>query len=263
MDQPEWRAASQKDDTHDALLDILLGIPSILELSDQICYSMSTLCDAALAKQRLITRHCRIENQLRNWYHRLQSHGSEDLFLIEQRVAIGQSLLEGNPELVGTFSGSVRFLNGYIFELVLLYWFGSLLLYTSMARAYKQLQLSMGDSSPNNMITDRLNTLKEVEAVADSLAEKVCQTIEFCERPSVGAPGFQIVLPPLWAAQQFYDGRSSQKFRWCQMVVKALEKKGFLSGSVIASCSHQKYADIAESVQNTKSNLPSATFITP
>jgi hypothetical protein len=106
----------------------------------------------------------------------------------------------------------------------------------------------MEDGSSNNMITDGHNTLKDVEAVADSLAAKVCQTIEFCERPSAGAPEFQMVLPPLWAAQQFFDGRSPQKFRWCQMVIKTLEKKGFLSGSIIESCSHQKYADIAESL---------------
>jgi hypothetical protein len=199
--------------------------------------------------RRLIARHRQIQEQLLNWYLRLQSQGSEDLFHIEPRAATGHSLLEDNLELAGTFSGSVLFSSGYIFELHLLYWFGSLLLYTSMARVYKQLKLSTGDGRSNNMITDWHNKLKQVEGVADSLAVKVCQTIEFCERPSIGAPGFQVVIPGLWAAQQFFDGRSPRKFRWCQIVIKALEKKGFLSGSVIASVSHQEYADIAESLK--------------
>jgi hypothetical protein len=213
---------------------------------------MRPLCDADLTAQRVIARHREIQEKLLHWYGTLQSQEGESLFKIEPRVATGYSLLEEYPELACTFSGGVVFLNGYIFELLLLYWFGSLLLYTSMARVYKQLQLSKGDGTFNSMITDRHNPLKDVEDVAESLATKVCQTIDFCERPSVGPPGFQIVLPGLWAAQQYFDGRSTRKFRWCQTVTKALEKKGFLSGSAVAFCSHQKYAAIAESLMKAR-----------
>lgn len=211
----------------------------MLELSDQTCQSLGSLSDGDLAKKRLIASHYIIQDELLSWYGRLQSHTDEPLFNIKPTVGTGYSLLPEYPE-VGVFSGSIIFLNGYIFELLLLYWYGSLLLYTAMAQVYRQVQ--------HNEIGYRYHTLNDVERLADNFATKICQAVEFCEKPSVGPPGFQIILPGLWAAQQFFDGRSPQKFRWCREIIKALEKKGFLSGSVIAHVSHQNYADMAESI---------------
>jgi hypothetical protein len=179
----------------------------------------------------LIERHHEIQNQLLGWYLRVENQATEPLFVIEPRAATGRSLLEDNPELVGTFSGGVLFSNEYMFESLLLYWFGCLMLYTSMARVYKKLHPSgtEGIMRLTDITANGQDALKGVEGVADSIATKVCQTIEFCQRATISAPGFQTILLGLWAAQQFFDGRSPRKFRWCQMIIQALQKDLYLT----------------------------------
>jgi hypothetical protein len=249
LDRPEWRVASQTGDRHDELLDILLSIPSILELSDHLCCSSTRSCHTHSVKQQLIERHRKLQLRLLEWYRTLPDQESEDLYRVDSTVVTGLSLLENSPELAGIFSGSVIFSSEYIFELLLIYWFGSVLLYASLARVLEQLPIGTTHGNCNDRIAGENSELKEVERGGDYFATKICQTIGFCERPSVGAAGVQIVIPGLWAAQQFFEGRSPRKFHWCRMVIKGLEAKGFQSGGVIASVSHQKYADIAESLK--------------
>jgi hypothetical protein len=255
LNQTEWLAASQKEDKYDELLDILLGIPSILELSDQMTSSEATPTDAETGKRLLHERLHETRRQLLNWYWRLQNQECEPLFLVDLRVSTGYSLLGGNPELIGTFSGGILFSDEYVFELLLLYWFAWLMLHASVAREYRSSdQFLTGStmpltSEPDDIAAEGCGTLKEIESAADDSAKKLCQTIAFCEKPTVDVPGFQLMLPGLWAALQFFDGRSSTKFRWCQMIFKELEKKGFMLGNVVAAVSPQRFADLAETLR--------------
>ena len=143
---------------------------------------MSLPYDENPGKQLLIDGYDKIRSQLLDWYFRLQNHESAPLFQIESSAS--QFLLNDNPELAGIFPGIVVFSNGYVFELLSIYWYGSLLLYTSMARVYTQLQLLRTDGCSNKVIAD--DKVIEAETMADNLATKVCQTVEFCQQPSVG-----------------------------------------------------------------------------
>lgn len=256
MNQSEWLAASEKEDKYDELLDIVLEIPLIIELSDQMTPSETTPTDAKTGKRRLLHERLReTQSQLLSWYWRLQNQESEPLFLVDLRVATGHSLLRDNPELIGTFSGGIIFSDEYVFELLLLYWFAWLMLYASAVREYRSSNKFMTETTMqltgelDNIAVEGRRTLQEMESAADDSAQKLCQTIAFCEKPTVGTPGFQLMLPGLWAALQFFDGRSSSKFRWCQMIFKGLEKKGFMLGSVVAAVSPQQFADLAETVR--------------
>ena len=240
---------------------------------DQVSCSTNVPGVADLARQRLNGRIDEVQIELLDWYWRVQNQeGSETLFLVESMAAPGLSLLVDEPELVGTFSGSVIFSNHYNFELILLYWFGCIVLYTSVARVYEQLYPSVaerasrlaGDSA--SMTSEGYDVLGGIESTADQFATRVCQTIAFCERSTIGYAGFQLMLPSLWAAQQFFYGRSARKVRWCQMIHKGLQKKGLMFGNVIATVTHQQYADRAKELRHCttrESTYPSGRYRQP
>jgi hypothetical protein len=200
-----------------------------------------------------------VQIQLLGWYWKLQNEeGCGNLYRIESLTASACSPLEDEPYLRGTFSGSVNFSDEYHFELMMIYWFGCIMLYTSIARVHKLLYpgvlqgiLRLADE-PENMTGENYDARREIERTANLFATRVCQTIAFCERSNAGPSRFQITLPGLWAAQQFYRGRCDRKFRWCQMISNALQKKGLMFGSITASVSQQEYVERSERLHLNK-----------
>lgn len=233
---------------------------------DQVSCSVDVL-GAAGTRQRLNRRIDEVQSQLLDWYWRVQNQeGRANLFVVESMIAPGLTLLEDEPELVGTFSGGIIFSNYYNFELIMLYWFGCIMLYTSMTRAYKQLYPSVVERALKlaglsaSMTSEGFDVLGGIELTADHFAMRACQAIAFCERSTIGYAGFQLMLPSLWAAQQFFYGQSARKVRWCQMIHKGLQKKGLMFGNVIATVTQQQYVDRVKELRHCtarKSTYPS------
>jgi hypothetical protein len=228
-----------------------MGIPSILELSDKMTCYVRARYDVEPVKRQWYEWLHRMRIRLLDWYCRLHTQEVEPLFLLESGTATGSSLLQDNPELIGTFSGSVLFSNEYFFEMLLLYWIGWIMIYSSITTVYNSMtertMRLINDS--DNITTQGCDALKEIELTAEYSAEKLCQAVAFGEKPAVGAASFQIMLPGLWAAQQYFAGRSSRKSRWCQMVAKGLEKKGFMLAPFVTTISPRGFLEMAEALR--------------
>lgn len=265
--RPEWRAISQKGEAYDELLDILVCIPTILELSDREDSSTYTPSEPAIVMEQLLDWSYTTEEELLNWYWGVQNNEQVPLFWVDNRPPEHQSLLDEDSDLIGTFPEAVLFSNPYTTQLMLLYWCASVILYPSMAQMQHKLRslealekplssLDLNDTSRDRRLhsttvgssprRSRARELKEIESTGDYFATKVCQSMAFCAKHTTGALGFQAALSRLWAAQQFFDGRSNRKFRWCQMALKNFKKQGFGLGTAIGELSHKQYADIGK-----------------
>jgi hypothetical protein len=66
-----------------------------------------------------------------------------------------------------------------------------------------------------------------LQKTGDYYATKICQSSASLK----GGYGFQIVMVPLWAAQQFYDICQDSRYDWCQTVLRNFGAAcGFVSG---------------------------------
>lgn len=178
------------------------------------------------------------------------------MFWIEKRPSTCHPLLVEHPELMGAFSGSLHFPNEYVFESLLLYWFGWLLLYESIPHIYREPQHSTGQSDlrytgldDSTIISAGHGLPDDIETSAASSAEKLCQAVEFCLKPTCGAAAFQVILPALWATLQFYSSRPPLRKRWCQMIFKACEERGLILGGIVNNVKFRNFSDIAEAVR--------------
>jgi hypothetical protein len=155
-------------------------------------------------------------------------------------------MLDDDCDLKDIFDDTVDFPNIYLTQLVLAFWCGLVILYTEMIRLHRKLQSLRSDSEAVQDSTLLVNQsdIEQLEKAGNHFAAKICQAIPACYTDATGNLGIQIALSPLWSAQQFYEGRSLQKYAWCQMVLKSFRKRGFGMGASIMNLSHKQYADI-------------------
>lgn len=106
-----------------------------------------------------------------------------------------------------------------------------------------------GNNDDSTVLSGGHDLLKDIETSAARSAEKLCQAVEFCLKPSCGAAAFQVIMSALWATQQFYSGRSLVRMRWCQMIFKACEERGLTFGGIVKTVDFRKFLDIAETVR--------------
>lgn len=78
----EWILVSDQQENYDDLLNILILIPSILELSGHLMSSTYSPCEADPATRHVLDLFHTNEYRLLEWYWQLQNQQGEPLFLI-------------------------------------------------------------------------------------------------------------------------------------------------------------------------------------
>ncbi|EED21594.1 hypothetical protein TSTA_088300 [Talaromyces stipitatus ATCC 10500] len=264
--KPEWRGLS--DTPYDLLLDILLRLTSLLSRADQI-ETMATKGDetgAAEAAQRLMWRCHSLRDELVTWYADFQTKETGPLFYLEPEEQ--HPYLDPDSELNGVFPDSVTFQTPYIAQLLLLYWYGEVIVHGAMSIAHRYLwgqsptnpessgttpSSTASPSTTASVTTEKLTearqqmtmlegeTLANIEIIGEYFAAKICQAMAGCGRNSLQGYGFQTAMVPLWAAQQYYLDRSTRKYLWCRTVLMNFSRKGFVVAQNLGSLALSQY----------------------
>ncbi|CRG89704.1 Nitrate transporter [Talaromyces islandicus] len=243
--KPEWRGLS--DAPYDRLLDILVRLPSLLAKADQID---STTVPESLdisTVQRLLKKCHALRDELIFWYAEFQSKEASPLFYLEPEEQ--HPYLEPGSDLQDVFPESVKFQSAYIAQMLLLYWYGEVVVHSVMSHMHRHIREKLQNTTikSEDTVADSQqqqrphDTIADVETVGDYFASKVCQAMAGCGRNPLQGYGFQIAMVPLWAAQQFFLTRSTRKYIWCQTVLVNFGTKGFVLAQSLGSLPLRQY----------------------
>lgn len=226
----EWRNLS--DTPHDVLLDSLICIPGLLETTDDIL-SSSRLgkVDVAGIDKFLSFWHA-IHVLLTQWYVAYKDQELEGLYECGPLAPESHPYLDAEkPHLYSMFPQYIYFRDTYVAQNMLMYWFGQLVVHTSMVQLYdarkKHGTRLNSDAFPSEYKGVHKTSREKLQKSGDYYATKICQSASSLK----GGYGFQIIMVPLWAAQQFYDICQDPRYDWCQTVLRNF---GVISGFVSA-----------------------------
>ncbi|CRG92419.1 hypothetical protein PISL3812_09478 [Talaromyces islandicus] len=233
--QPEWQGLSETP--HDHLLDLLVFIPGLLEKSDRVITTGDesrgiNKVDLFLVND-LLGCWLAVHHRLTNWYFEFDAQESEGLFKTGPLKPNSHPYLEGNTELHAVFPQVISFKDTYIAQVMLLYWFGQVIVHTATTKLYgireKHKASINAKYVPQNYKKVHNETMQDAEKMGEYYATKICQSIASLK----GGYGFQIAMVPVWAAQQFFHvSGDAKKFLWCREVLKGFGKVG---GFVLAA----------------------------
>jgi hypothetical protein len=238
--KPEWRGLS--DAPYDQLLDILVRLPSLLAKADQIESSAADDNDNTAAAKKLLYKCYALRDELVSWYEGFQSKETEPLFYLEPEEQ--HPYLDPESDLNDLFPESVTFQTPYIADILMLYWYGEVLVHSVMSHVHQYLWDRAQNNRTSSQATQQLvdeEIILNTETVGEYFASKICQAMAGCGRNSLQGYGFQIALVPLWAAQEYYFSRSPQKYMWCRTVLTNFSTKGFVLAQNLGSLPMRQY----------------------
>ncbi|KAE8554411.1 hypothetical protein EYB25_002950 [Talaromyces marneffei] len=261
--KPEWRGLS--DTPYDLLLDILVRLTGLLSKAEHIDSMAASGLEAGAtaAAQKLMWKCHALRDDLVTWYADFQTKETGPLFYLEPEEQ--HPYLDPDSDLNDIFPDSVTFQTPYIAQLLLLYWYGEVVVHSAMSTAHRHLwgpspstetpspASSSSPSTTSSVTTERLTearqqmtmlegeTLANIETIGEYFAAKICQAMAGIGRNSLRGYGFQIGMVPLWSAQQYYLNRSSRKYMWCRTVLMNFGRKGFVVGQSLGALAYRQY----------------------
>lgn len=240
----EWQNLS--DTPHDVLLDSLICIPGLLEATDNILSStQSGKVDIAGIDELLSFWHA-IHVRLSQWYVTFEDQELEGLYECGPLGPKSHPYLDAEKlHLYSMFPQVISFRDTYVAQNMLMYWFGQLVVHTSMVQLYvarekHQNRLNSG-AFPSEYKGIHKTLRERLQQTGDYYATKICQSTASLK----GGYGFQIVMVPLWAAQQFYDICQDPRYDWCQTVLRNFGAAcGFVSAEALGFLKPTQYPGI-------------------
>lgn len=249
----------------------MLRLTSLSSEADQIEILASTGDEngAIEAAQNLLWKCHALRDELVAWYANFQSRESNPLFTLEPEEQ--HPFLEPGSDLNSVFPSSVKFHSPYVAQMLLLYWYGEVVVHSAMSTAHRYLlatnsgaaapessgtspSASASPSTTVSVTTDKMaearqqmnigegETLANIETIGEYFAAKICQAMAGCGSSNqLQGYGFQIAIVPLWAAQQYYYLRSPRKYMWCRNVLTNFGRKGFLVAQELGTISLRQY----------------------
>ncbi|OKL59917.1 hypothetical protein UA08_04907 [Talaromyces atroroseus] len=223
----EWQNLS--DSPHDTLLDLLVCMPGLLETSDTIkstanqpgrVFNTARVDDLLGHWQVLFGR-------LLRWYTNFENREAAGLYECGPLQQDSHPYLEADQShLYSVFPQIISFKDAYVAQIMLLYWFGQLVIHAAMTEIYMirekhQARLFAGAFPPDYKGVHQASK-ESVQKAGDYYATKICQSTASLK----GGYGFQMVMVPLWAALQFFALCGDPKFDWSQAVFRNFGKLG-------------------------------------
>ncbi|THC89009.1 hypothetical protein EYZ11_011550 [Aspergillus tanneri] len=254
LGRPEWRAILGGD-SHDELLDILLQMPALMELMDGYKKRYGQAIPDSLLRH-ILREFRQLEVQLLQWYWRLQCKETVPLFDLQYALPTDERFVTDETSQIAFFSQQ------HLFELLMLYWLGCVVLYTFGAEVPWQMEVNLpgptllseavkvpnADTTLTALLIEKggIGGAEESEQLAAHFAHRVCQSVAFCMRPGFAMAGLQILMTPVWAAKQFFLHRTPGKVKWCQMALDEMGSRGVKLAKVIRNISQDQYAAMKE-----------------
>ncbi|EED24598.1 conserved hypothetical protein [Talaromyces stipitatus ATCC 10500] len=229
--RPEWQNLS--DTPHDILLDALVCIPGLIEASDNmLSLTQSGRVDLPGIDDLLRCWHA-IYLRLTEWYVEFEKQEPVGLYDCGPLDRKGHPYLDADKShLYSMFPQVISFRDTYVAQNLLMYWFGQLVVHTTMLQLYVSREKHQNrlnpDAFPGNYKGIHSISRGNVQKAGDYYATKICQSTANLR----GGYGFQIVMVPLWAAQQFYDICQDPRYEWCQTVLRNF---GAVGGYVLSA----------------------------
>ncbi|KAF2277064.1 uncharacterized protein EI97DRAFT_308006 [Westerdykella ornata] len=201
LDSPEWLAVTAnaaKTDPYVALIDICIGIPRILERTDQLAKSAASVEEF----DKLIDDSQQLADRAFAWFAKFESNGP-----LYTKVPIDQ--MDGFLTYFNdhTYDPVYHFKTFAIFTTLINYWMAMSILRSNtfgLVRRFRQLapkQLLMWD--------------RELSSYADN----ICRAVPYGVRRSAGYCGRFGTLTPLVVARKYYEAKKAAKeMAWCDKV---------------------------------------------
>lgn len=250
--QPEWQGLSETP--HDYLLDLLVFIPGLLEKSDKITATANELRGInkvdLFSVGDLLSCWLAVQHSLTNWFYEFDTQEYAGLFKIGPLDPNSHPYLEENQELQAVFPQVITFKDTYIAQIMLLYWFGQVIIHTTTMKLYRIREDHKASVNaklaPQNQTKGHKETMQDAEKMAEYYATKICQSVASLR----GGYGFQIAMVPVWAAQQYFDASGDEKkFLWCQEVLKGFGKVGgFVLAAALGILTPKQYPGLTSNV---------------
>ncbi|PMD12332.1 hypothetical protein NA56DRAFT_756693 [Hyaloscypha hepaticicola] len=219
-------------DINGQLQDLMIQIPGLLETFDSLALAQLHEISRRTALPSLLQRCSRLEVQLLAWCEVLREQVSGPLYSSIDPVA--QNPIDSSG--TRTFPRAFQFPSLNIAQLLLLYWSALIILYRTIQDIDKRItEIQVKTGKRRNLSNSPLqdsdfesdlgfsqhpnHSISSTVHIA-SLANKICQSFEYCYKGTNGTFGIQSTVFPRWVATDFYASipEYHREWAWCQEV---------------------------------------------
>lgn len=222
-------------------------VPPIEEAFDTLVMANANKAAERIMLTRLLQRCSALHAQLLTWceYLREQVHGS----LYRSVPSVAHS--PADPLNGRIFPLAFHFPNLSIAQQLLLYWSTLIVLYRTIQDIDKRLRSNKTEDvvvGSESRLTDNASRSDlrsdhncPSNATISALANKICQSFEYCYRSTNGTLGVQSTIIPRWVAHDFYASHPEyeRELAWCDEVdnMTALDSRFDLQVMKFGNCS--------------------------
>ncbi|KAJ6166569.1 hypothetical protein N7470_002016 [Penicillium chermesinum] len=201
--RPEWRRRVSKGRPFEHLLDIMLDVPCIQELSDKIVCGNYGSSQRQHLKGKFIDRFLETEARLQQCYTDFLSKQEACPFPNYPIAMTDIHLLQGSPDLISLFQRAINFPGRNTAQFLLLSWTGFVIIYSEMSTVMRQTNFSLAredallpDGSYGVSRTWFVNecnfvfqqwehsprTCPDFEKAAGVFANRICESVALCDK---------------------------------------------------------------------------------
>ncbi|KAJ5713671.1 uncharacterized protein N7483_010852 [Penicillium malachiteum] len=260
--EPAWRKRTQDSHSYDELLDILLQVPTFSHNMNLYTSKYGSKIPKSIQDQ-MSSDFTSLELQLLHWYWNMQLNHPAPIFDLDPY----------NPsDTLYVPPGSthnVLFPTYETYEALCLCWTGLASLYlvgvemTWLGSPNDLQDTTSPANSPNStpftptyfypyysnpdipLITSLLNqggsqSAAECNNLTQYFSTRICQAAAQCMRDGFPRCGLQLYVAPMWFAGEIFADRSTEKSKWCNMVMAHIADRGL------------KFARIAKDVRGSE-----------